>query len=91
MAIGAVPAFLFFSAFYGAVHVRESRGGTWGIANTILIGVLLSVAYLRTRALWLPWGIHFGMERSSWLFLGLPMSGFRYFNLIRYTVAFGPE
>ena len=64
--------------------------GLWSIANTVLIGVLLSVAYLRTRALWLPWGIHFGWNLTLGLLLGLPLSGFRNYNLLRYTEAYGP-
>ena len=58
--------------------------------NTVLIGVLLSVAYLRTRALWLPWGIHFGWNLTLGLLFGLPLSGFRNYNLLRYTQAYGP-
>ncbi len=90
-AIGAIGAILIFSAFYGVVHLLNPGAGPWGIANTVLIGILLSIAYLRTRALWLPWGIHFGWNMTLGLLIGLPVSGFRYFNLMRYTDAFGPK
>jgi CAAX protease family protein len=90
-AIGAVPAVILFSCLYGALHVLNPGPGIWGIANTVLIGVLLSVAYLRTRALWLPLGIHFGWNLFLGLLFGLPLSGFRNYNLLRYTVAYGPE
>jgi hypothetical protein len=33
------------------------------------------MAYLRTRALWLPWGIHFGWVASRSLLFGLPVNG----------------
>jgi CAAX protease family protein len=89
-AIGAIPAVLIFAGLYGALHVLNPAPGPWGIANTFLIGVLLSVAYLRTRALWLPWGIHFGWNLFLGLLFGLPLSGFRNYNLLRYTVAYGP-
>ena len=89
-AIGAVPAVIAFSAIYGVLHVNP-HASLWGIANTVLIGVLLSIAYLRTRALWLPWGIHFGWNLTLGLLLGLPVSGFRNYNLLRYTEAYGPE
>lgn len=89
-AVGAVPAVIFFSCIYGALHVLNPSPGLWGIANTTLIGVLLSIAYLRTRALWLPWGIHFGWNLFLGLLFGLPLSGFRNYNLLRYTVAYGP-
>jgi hypothetical protein len=51
----------------------------------------LTIAYLRTGALWLSWGIHFGWNATLGLVLGLPVSGFRYFNLWIYTQAYGPK
>lgn len=89
-AIGAVPAVIVFSAIYGVLHYLNPGPGLWSIANTVMIGILLSVAYLRTRALWLPWGIHFGWNLTLGLLLGLPLSGFRNYNLLRYTEAYGP-
>jgi CAAX protease family protein len=90
-AIGAVPAVVAFSAFYGALHLQNPYASRWGAANSVLIGVLLSIAYLRTRALWLPWGIHVGWNLTMGFILGLPISGFRVFNLWVYTEARGPN
>ncbi len=43
--------------------------------NTALAGVWLAAAYLRTRSLWLPQGIHWGWNWAmGWLF-GIPVSG----------------
>lgn len=89
--IGGGWAIVVFSALYGILHLINPGAGVWGIANTILIGILLSIAYLRTRALWLPWGIHFGWNTTLGLLFGLPVSGFRFFTLIRYTDAYGPK
>jgi uncharacterized protein len=90
-AIGTVPAVIAFSAIYGVLHFLNPSPGIWGIVNTVLIGVLLSIAYLRTRALWLSWGIHFGWNLTLGLLFGLPLSGFRNYNLLRYTQAYGPD
>jgi membrane protease YdiL (CAAX protease family) len=90
-AIGTVPAVVFFSAFYGALHLLNPNASRWGAVNSALVGVLLSVAYLRTRALWLPWGIHLGWNLMMGFVLGLPVSGFRVFNLWVYTDALGPK
>jgi len=90
-AIGTVRAVLAFSVLYGVLHLLNPNASRWGAANTILIGVLLSVAYVRTRALWLPWGIHFGWNATLGLILGLRVSGMRVFNLWLYTDAFGPQ
>ena len=43
--------------------------------NTLLAGAWLAVAYLRTRSLWLPLGLHFGWNFAMGSFLGLPVSG----------------
>ena len=43
--------------------------------NTVLAGVWLAAAYLRTRSLWLPLGVHWAWNWAlGWLF-GLPISG----------------
>jgi uncharacterized protein len=89
--IGAVRAVLFFSILYGLLHLLNPYANRWGVANSILIGILLSVAYLRTRALWLPWGIHFAWNATLGLLFGLPVSGIRVLNLWTYTDAFGPR
>jgi uncharacterized protein len=89
--IGGAPAVLVFSVLYGLLHLLNPYASLWGAANSILFGVLLSIAYLRTRALWLPWGIHFGWNTALGFGLGLPVSGFRVFNLWTYADAFGPK
>jgi hypothetical protein len=59
------------------------------VLNTVLIGVVLAIAYLRTRALWLPWGLHFGWNASLGLLFGLPVSGLRMFNVVDRTSVSG--
>ncbi|MGB8889990.1 MAG: CPBP family intramembrane glutamic endopeptidase [Candidatus Korobacteraceae bacterium] len=88
--IGAAGAIAVFSVLYGLLHLKNPGAGRWGVINTILIGILLSIAYLRTRSLWLPWGIHFGWNATLGSILGLPVSGFRFFNVYARTTATGP-
>jgi hypothetical protein len=89
--IGTIRAVVVFSIIYGLLHLLNPAASRWGIANTVLIGILFSVAYLRTRALWLPWGIHFGWNMTLGFLFGLPVSGFRFFSVIRSTDAVGPR
>ncbi|MGC2107872.1 MAG: CPBP family intramembrane glutamic endopeptidase [Candidatus Korobacteraceae bacterium] len=89
--IGPVWAIAVFSVLYGFLHLLNPGAGRWGVANTILIGILLSIAYLRTRALWLPWGIHFGWNATLGFLFGLPVSGFHFFNAFVRTTATGPK
>ena len=46
-------------------------------SNTVLAGVWLAIAYLRTRSLWCPLGVHFGWNWALGWFFGLPVSGAR--------------
>ncbi|HEX8175462.1 MAG TPA: type II CAAX endopeptidase family protein [Pyrinomonadaceae bacterium] len=43
--------------------------------NTTLAGVWLAVAYLRTRSLWFPLGVHWSWNWTMGSLLGLPVSG----------------
>lgn len=43
--------------------------------NTVLAGVWLGVAYLRTRSLWFPLGVHWGWNWALGSLFGLPVSG----------------
>ena len=45
--------------------------------NTALAGVWLAAAYLRTRSLWLPLGVHWSWNWALGWFFGLPVSGIR--------------
>jgi hypothetical protein len=73
------------------VHLTNPGASFWGLLNTVVIGVVLSLAYLRTRALWLPWGFHFAWNATLGLVFGLPVSGIRLFNVVVHTAAFGPR
>jgi hypothetical protein len=44
-------------------------------ANTALAGIWLGAAYLRTRSLWFPLGVHFAWNWALGWFFGLPISG----------------
>jgi len=90
-AIGTLPAILLLSLIYGTVHLRNPGADAWAIGNSVLIGILLSTACIRTRALWLPWGIHVGWNFALGLVCGLPVSGFRVFALALYSQLYGPR
>jgi membrane protease YdiL (CAAX protease family) len=62
------------SIVFGLLHRANPHATTLSVANTMLAGVLLSLGYLKTRALWLPIGFHFSWNWSLAL-AGLPVSG----------------
>lgn len=74
-AVGAVAAVGLCSALFGAVHLGNPHHTWISTLNTALVGIPLAVAYLRTRLLWLPIGIHFAWNFVQGFFLGLPVSG----------------
>ena len=90
-AIGAVWAIVVFSMLFALLHWMNPGANIWGLLNTVVIGVALSVAYLRTRALWLPWGFHFAWNATLGLVFGLPVSGIRLFDVAVHTTASGPR
>jgi membrane protease YdiL (CAAX protease family) len=60
---------------FGLVHLGNQNVTLVAVVNTIAWGILLGCAYLRTRALWLPIGMHFGWNVAMPL-LGENLSGF---------------
>jgi len=67
-AAGPIVAAAVFSGLFGALHLSNPSATPLSTANTALAGVLFSLAYLKTRGLWLPIGLHwawnFTMDRS---------------------------
>lgn len=74
--IGAPAAVLLLAFAFGAVHYRNPNAEIVGVLNTALVGVLFGLAYLRTRRLWFPIGLHWGWNFFEAAF-GLPVSGIR--------------
>jgi membrane protease YdiL (CAAX protease family) len=67
---------LLTSVPFGLAHLSNPnvvRGVTF--ANTALAGIWLAAAYLRTRSLWLPLGVHWAWNWALGWFFGLPISG----------------
>ncbi len=99
--IGAVGAILILSVLFGAIHLSNPNSTWVGAANTALVGIPFSIAYLRTRTLWLPIGMHFAWNFVQGIVLGLPVSGIRIpVSLLRAEVkgselltggSYGPE
>ncbi|HYK89386.1 MAG TPA: type II CAAX endopeptidase family protein [Acidobacteriota bacterium] len=72
---GKLAAVCITSLFFGLGHVANPHAGVLGITNTVLAGVWLSVAYLRTRSLWLPTALHMSWNLILGFVCGYPVSG----------------
>jgi hypothetical protein len=92
-----VGAILILSALFGAVHMSNPHVSDSvlvriaAFTNTLLIGIVLALGYLRTRALWFPFGLHFAWNAALGLFFGLPVSGTNDFSVVVRSRASGPE
>lgn len=89
-AIGPTLATLGMSVLFAVIHLLNTNATAASTLVTILAGWLFSIAYLRTRALWLPWGLHFAWNASMGLLFGLPVSGLTTFNPVITTNSVGP-
>ena len=87
--IGRWGAMLLISSIFGLLHIGNEGATTVSTLNTILAGVLLCLAYLRTRSLWLPYGIHIGWNAGLAVVLGYPVSGIDTVSILKTTVS-GP-
>jgi membrane protease YdiL (CAAX protease family) len=74
-AVGSLGAALGYAAFYAIVQSLVPGASRWSIAVAVALSLLLSTAYLRTRALWVSWGVNFGWKASRALLFGLTVSG----------------
>ena len=73
--LGSWATILPAAVLFGLAHMGNDNANLLGILNTILWGMLLGFAYVRTRALWLPIGLHYGWNLALPL-LGANLSGF---------------
>ena len=86
---------------FGFVHAGN-RGATWVSTLAIVLesGALMGLAYVATRTLWLPIGLHFGWNFTEGGIFGAAVSGGQYTGLVVAPLsgppfitggAFGPE
>jgi membrane protease YdiL (CAAX protease family) len=101
-AVTFLPAALLMAAVFGLAHMQNPHVTVFSLCNVVLAGILFSFAYMKTRSLWLPFGVHFAWNFSQTTLFGLPTSGMldparSLFNAARSGPAwigggdFGPE
>jgi membrane protease YdiL (CAAX protease family) len=88
------------SAVFGLLHFGNPDATWVSITGIFFAGVLFAYAYIRTRQLWLPIGLHLGWNFFEGVVFGFPVSGLDIYPLTRIEVtgpvlwtggAFGPE
>jgi uncharacterized protein len=90
-ATGPVFATIFLSFLYATLSAFRPDATGLSILDTFLFAVLFCTAYLRTRALWIGWGIHFAWSAVAAIVFGLPITIDFGFNNLIFTSVTGPE
>jgi membrane protease YdiL (CAAX protease family) len=74
---GLIGLGVLVTSFAFAASHMENPNFSAGLAflNLLLAGVWLAVAYLRTRSLWFPMGVHWAWNWALGSLFGLPVSG----------------
>lgn len=89
--IGVWPAVIIASALFAAMH-GQNPGITWiALVNIFIAGVMLSVAYLKTRSLWFVTGIHLGWNWTMSSLFDFPVSGLGFETPLYTGVPTGPQ
>ncbi|WP_074428302.1 CPBP family intramembrane glutamic endopeptidase [Tsuneonella dongtanensis] len=79
------------SALFGFAHASNDNASTFSsLAISLEAGVLLGGAYMLTRDLWLPIGIHFGWNVTQGYLWDVPVSGAAVDGLVEAETR-GPE
>ncbi|WP_017665739.1 CPBP family intramembrane glutamic endopeptidase [Porphyrobacter sp. AAP82] len=73
---GSYAALFITSALFGLAHIFNDNA-TWfsSFAIAVEAGLMLGGAYILTRSLWVPIGIHFGWNVTQGLVWDVPVSG----------------
>ncbi len=72
---GRWPAVIVSAAAFSGVHAWNPNIDALAFLNIFLAGVLLALAYLRTRSLWFATGVHAGWNWTMATLIGFPVSG----------------
>lgn len=73
---GSWAALAVTSALFGLAHIMNDNASWFSsLAIAIEAGLMLGGAYMLTRSLWLPVGLHFGWNVTQGLIWDVPVSG----------------
>ncbi len=89
-AMGPALATLFMAAIYAIWWTHAAPATTATVLVAFLLGWVLALGYLRTRALWVSWGLHFAWSAVLGIALGLPLAGPMSYSPIVVTNSRGP-
>jgi hypothetical protein len=88
---GSLIAIILSGAMFGLIHAGNPGATTAStLAIAVEAGIMLAVAYMATRSLWLPIGLHFGWNFTEGGIFGAAVSGGKAHGMIQ-TSFFGSD
>lgn len=88
--LGPFGATILAAIIFGALRMTTPGSTPTAVWISAVAAILLSVAYLRTHALWLSWGLHFAWTASIGILFGQPLAGSRQVSNVIHTYVDGP-
>jgi membrane protease YdiL (CAAX protease family) len=89
-AMGPVLGAFFLAVVYAIWRTHAAPTTTASVLVSFFLGLVLAIAVLRTRAVWVSWGFHFAWIASMSVLFGLPVSGSMSYSPVLISNARGP-
>ena len=89
--LGGFGAMLVFATFYAVMESVRPHANMVSISVAALFAVVLSTTYLRSRALWMSWGINFAWKAVRALVFGLVVAGVGSYSPVVQGIPMGPR
>lgn len=89
-AMGPAVGTLFMAAVYALWWTRQAPVTAAMLLTTFLLGWALALGALRTRAVWVSWGLHFAWAAAMGILFGLPLAGPLSYSPVIVTNSRGP-
>lgn len=88
---GVTLALILSTSMFVVVHLRNPAVTSLGLLNIAFAGLLMALVYLRTRSLWVAFGLHWAWNWVMAAVFDLPVSGVD-FDVPGYdTLVIGPD
>ena len=71
---------------FGFGHVANSHAGVFSVLGSTIGGLAYGIAYVRSRALWLPLGMHLSWNVVQGTVFGLPVSGLKISGILHIAL-----
>ena len=86
---GSSVAALGMAVVFGLASAAHPASTPRSVFLTTLLGLVLCVGWLRTRGIWLSWGLNFALKAAATILFGLPVNGTTSFAYLVQTFSVG--